>query len=202
MAPFPLLGSNSNYVLSSAQSVSSSTCSPIINLSVTINVTEDIVGGAGFSFQLNANSRGKNIWQQYVISLDQKQGTNGKLSYFIDNTQPDGTQRPYGSGVLIDDLPSPVLPHGYTLTISLQTDPVGNVNQVQFVVLDGSNNTLANPTIPLASLPNVTSADLAPIVAFQVILGTCPGSNPLDHPPAVLFSGGGTITYIAGAPTP
>ena len=75
------LGSNSNYYLYSD-------CNPIVDLTVTINVTEDIVcqstspntppctpKGAtpakGFGFQLNANSPSgeTSAYQQYVIAL-------------------------------------------------------------------------------------------------------------------------------------
>ena len=49
--PVPSRGlrSNSNYILFSE-------CNPIRNLSVTIDITQEIVGSIGFSFQLNAYS--------------------------------------------------------------------------------------------------------------------------------------------------
>ena len=69
------LGSNSNYILSSD-------CNPILDLFVTINVTQDIVcessspavdgySAPGFGFQLNAFSPDGETaaWQQYVIAL-------------------------------------------------------------------------------------------------------------------------------------
>jgi hypothetical protein len=65
------LGSNSNYILSSQ-------CNPITGLTITINITQDIVlqsstgfWYSGFGFQLNCNSAPdfSNAWQQYIFVL-------------------------------------------------------------------------------------------------------------------------------------
>jgi hypothetical protein len=69
-APPSGLGSNSNYILYSG-------CNPLNDLSVSIAVTQDIVGESasgsqtGFAFQLNAYSpmNETSAWQQYIIAL-------------------------------------------------------------------------------------------------------------------------------------
>jgi hypothetical protein len=64
-APSQGLRSSSNYILFS-------NCNPLRNLSITIEVTQEINGNIGFSFQLNAYSPqgSPDAWQQYVIELD------------------------------------------------------------------------------------------------------------------------------------
>jgi hypothetical protein len=120
-APAGGLGSNSNYLLSSD-------CNPLIDLSVTIKVTEDIVWQSsdgpteGFGFQLNAYAPSGDLsgYQQYLIYLGDTELMGG-----IDNWGPNGQ--------LINDffpltsLPSVTLPAGYALQISLQNDGDGNV---------------------------------------------------------------------------
>ena len=69
-APSAGLGSNSNYILYSG-------CGPLIDLSITIDVAEDIVcesasgSTTGFGFQLNAYSpkNEKCAYQQYVVAV-------------------------------------------------------------------------------------------------------------------------------------
>jgi FG-GAP-like repeat len=194
-APAGGLGSNSNYILYSG-------CSPLIGLTVTITVTEDMVwqssappsgsGSApldGFGFQLNAYSpqNETSAWQQYAIALI---GT--ELTGAVDNWPMSGPN-------IINDffglasLPSVAIPAGYVLQISLAVDNSSNVASATYAVTDNQGNTLANTTVDLLSLAGVTSADLAPIIAFELnVVG------PADGDSAVLSSGAGTITYQAG----
>ena len=76
-APAAGLGSNSNYLLSD-------NCNPITNLTVTIDVTEDIAGSDGFGFQVNAYSASGDYdgGQQYLIFLSPG---GDQLSCMIDN---------------------------------------------------------------------------------------------------------------------
>jgi hypothetical protein len=129
-APSAGLGSNSNYILSS-------NCNPILDLSVTINVTEDIVcksssgSTPGFSFQLNAYSPPDqtSAWQQYVIALfgnpfyNPRRPVPSRLIGSVDNWPIEGKN-------IINDffdltfgpLYSAVLPAGYQLQIALRNE--------------------------------------------------------------------------------
>ena len=121
-APAGGLGSNSNYILYS-------NCNPLINLSVTIDVTEDIVCESasgpviGFGFQLNAYSPPSetSAFQQYLIALWSTPSGGGELMGGVDNWPISGPN-------IINDffdltsLPSTTVPAGYQLTISLEND--------------------------------------------------------------------------------
>jgi hypothetical protein len=188
-APAAGLGSDSNYILYS-------NCSPLINLSVTITVTEDLVwqstsGTAptenGFGFQLNAYSpTGSQCdWQQYIIAL---LGT--ELTGWADNWASSGQL--LNQMVDLTPLPNVTIPAGYSLQISLANDNDGNVVAATYVVVDNLGNTQANVTQELLAIQGVTSADLAPITAFELDL-----VGPYNGESAVLSSGAGTITYEA-----
>ena len=193
-APAAGLGSNSNYILYSG-------CSPLVDLTVTITVTEDMVWKSsapppgsnstpsdGFGFQLNAYSPAGELcaYQQYVIALIGTELIGG-----VDNWPVDGTN-------LINDffnlasLPSVAIPAGYVLQISLANDNNGNVVSVTYVVTDNLGNTQANVPVTLLSVGGATSADLAPITAFELDL-----VGPINGDSSVLSSGAGTITYEA-----
>ena len=191
-APAPSwgLGSNSNYILASS-------CNPLIDLSVTIEVTEDIVWQSasgpvgGFGFQLNAYSSPGDLCalQQYLIYLG---GTD--LFGGIDNWPVNGTN-------IINDffglasLPAVTLPAGYVLQISLQNDNDGNVTGATYTVFDNQGNVLANVTQDLLALDGVTSADLAPITAFELDF-----VGPINGESAVLSSGAGWFAYESASP--
>jgi len=131
-------GSDHNYFLYSY-------CNPIKNLIVTIEVTQNIVGNIGCSFQLNGYSpaNASCVWQQYgfVVNLS---GPTPQLQGFIDNWPSDALRNSYSPplGDLInhyfplDSLPSPMLPAGYKLTIGLENDANGNVTSATFIVVD------------------------------------------------------------------
>jgi hypothetical protein len=165
----------------------------LINLSVTIDVTEDMVFSSGpipgFGFQLNAYSPPSETcaYQQYVIVL-----SGSELSGWVDNWPISGNNL-INQQSNLTSAPNKV-PAGYRLAISLENDENGNVTGVTYVVIDNSGTTLANVTQNLLSLPGVTSADLAPIVAFELnLVGTANGVS------SVLSSGAGTITYTASS---
>ena len=187
------LGSNSNYILASD-------CNPLLNLSVSITVTEDIVcesvsgsddpnfSQEGFSFQLNAYSPQNETtgYQQYVLAL---WGTD--IKGWINNYYATGDIDDYFTLASVPN--AAILPAGYKLGISLQNDASGNVTGVTYAVTDNQGNTLANVTTTLESI-GVTAAEMAPIVAFELdVVGPGAGER------AVLSSGAGTIFYEAGA---
>ena len=90
-------------------------------------------------------------------------------------------------------MPSSKIPAGYKLKISLQNATNGNVTGATYHVTDDQGNTVANRTLTLQSISGVSSADLAPIIAFELNL-----VGPINGESAVLTSGAGTIVYEAG----
>jgi len=99
----------------------------------------------------------------------------------------------------LTDLPNPAvngIPAGYQLTISLQNDPQGNGNNitgVTYTIVDNYGD-VSDGSVTLAA-EGASSADLAPITAFQLNLV---GPDCLET--AALSSGAGTITYTASSP--
>lgn len=204
-APTPaVLGSGSNYILYSD-------CNPVRNLSVTIDVWEDIVGspGVGFAFQLNAYSAaGANYYfQQYCMTVDGARQTPvigcAICNWGINATYPLICQD-YDLYPPYPPPQHPVLPlNGYViqsgsqLKIILGNDSSGNIVAVTFRVVNRAGEELANRTISLLSLENdafasVTSTDLAPIHAFTVnIVG------PNNEKNTIFSSGSGMITCAA-----
>jgi hypothetical protein len=210
------LGSAINYVLDSA-------CNDVTDLSVTINVTEDIVcqssvGTMGFAFQLNTLSPiGANcVWQQFVIAayLDAIVGPSLTCSIesWPSNNFAQQVGLPTGGDMINYQIPpyklpglaknaNPRLPRGYTLTISLATHAnTGKVTSVTFVIIDNQGNTCVNLTVQLLSLTYdgpgtpVTSAALAPVKGFQLNFVGVTGTQN------VFSSGAGCITYTASSP--
>jgi hypothetical protein len=201
-APGGGLGSLSNYFLTS-------NCKPLTGVSVTIRVTEDLVSAPpaaghqpGFSFQLNASSPVNKanpsdpkwtVWQQYLIGVGPT--FLGAVNNWTLAALKSGNQSINSSPDV--HLGAPAKPYmiaaGSTLTISLDYDAAGNVSGVTFGVTPGGPpQTLALTTIELSGGGLVTTADLAPIVAFELNLV---GPGDLQH--AHFTSGAGTITYAA-----
>jgi hypothetical protein len=188
-APPAGLGSNSNYILYS-------NCKPVLDLSVTIIVTQDIVCQSasgpitGFGFQLNAYSpqNERSAWQQYVVAVFETE-----ILGAVDNWPLTGAN-------LINDFfnltstPNNKIPAGNQIKISLHNDSCGNVTGATYVVIDSQGNTQANVTVNLTSISGVTAADLSPIVAFELNL-----VGPANSESAVLSSGAGTIMYAASS---
>jgi hypothetical protein len=182
------LGSNSNYTLSS-------NCTPLLDVSVIIDVTEDIVcqsasgSQQGFGFQLNAYSPKGDAcaYQQYVIAL-----FGNELTGAIDNWPVDVKSGDlFHSFPSLTSLPEAKLPAGFILKILLENDKTGNIIGVRWVVIDNLGHELVNQresTFAAGGDP----AQLAPIVAFEVDF-----VGPVNAETAVLSSGAGTITYKA-----
>jgi hypothetical protein len=183
-------GSNSNQILFSS-------CKPLQGVSVTIAVTEEIVCRAasgptkGFSFQLNAYSpkNEKSAWQQYIISL-----FGNTVVGAVDNWPL------IGDNIINDffnlvSLPTKGIPSGYVLQMTLHNDTKNNITGATFVVKDDQGRTIANVVKVLTDISGVSSADIAPIIAFELNL-----VGPVNSESAVLSSGAGTITYQAITP--
>ena len=181
--------------LSSANNIIfTSSCNPILGLTVNIEVTTPIVCRAnsgpitGFGFQLNAYSpkNEKSAWQQYAFVLD---GT--ELIAAINNW-------PLSGNYLINDqtkllsVPSAQIAAGTHLSISLTNDSTGNITGATYKVLNGSGAVLASLT---KSITSHGASDLAPIVGFELNL-----VGPANSESALLSSGAGTFTYQASTP--
>jgi Ricin-type beta-trefoil lectin domain-like len=192
-APSAGLGSNSNYFLSN--------CNDITGLSVTVNVTQGIVGSDGFGFQVNAYSAKAQYdgGQQYLIYLD-PHSSPAQLYCMVDNwTESPSLGQIINHIVPLATLPSQELPAGYTLKITLNYSGSA-VSGANYIVMDNTGKTIGNQTITLLSLKlvngnPVTSADLAPIVSFQLNF-----VDYLNGGITTLSSGAGTLTYNASVP--
>ena len=190
-APSAGLGSNSNYFISN--------CSNLKGVSVTIDVTQDIVGSDGFGFQVNAYSAKSDYdgGQQYLIYLD-PHSSPAQLNCMVDNwTESPKLGQIINHIVPLATLPSQKLPSGYQLKISLDNDSSGNITGATYVVSDNTGKTIGNQTIKLLTLDlvsgsPVTSADLAPVVSFQLDF-----VDYLNGGTTVLSSGAGEISYNA-----
>jgi hypothetical protein len=189
-APSAGLGSNSNYFLNSS-------CNSMTEVSVMVNVTQDIVGSDGFGFQVNAYSAKKDYdgGQQYLIYLD-PHSSPAQLNCMVDNwTEDPKLGQIINHIVPLATLPSQKLPAGYSLNIAFKNDSSGNITGATYSAFDNKGKTIGNQTINLTSLntisgSKVTSADLAPIVAFQMDF-----VDYLNGGTTVLSSGAGTVTY-------
>jgi len=186
----PGFGSNNNYIFDDD-------CKPLLNLAVTIHVTEDIVcqsasgSTVGFGFQLNCYSPPSetSAWQQYVVAL-----FGSEVIAAIDNWPLTGAN-------LINDffnlvaLPSAKIPAGYTIEINLENDATGNVTGATYVIIDNTGHTLASVTKTLLQIAGTTTVDIAPIIGFELNL-----VGPVNSESAVLSSGAGTFTFRATNP--
>jgi hypothetical protein len=93
----------------------------------------------------------------------------------------------------LTSLPNSYLPAGYQIEIALRTQDT-LVNGVGFFVKDDAGNTLAEQNVLLSSIDGVPppSVGSAPFVAFELNL-----VGPDLSESAMLYSGGGTISYIS-----
>jgi hypothetical protein len=200
----PPLTSNNNYLLFNG-------CNPILDLSVTLQVTEDLVATNGFSFQLNAyNPAGPTTsWMQYVIMMNGT-GFAARIEYW--QIDPDNITFPGNTnlfGIIIPSSPTSIpginvsqgntVPAGYSFNIQLQQNTTGSITGATFTIFDNMGN-----SFPLF-LPVSDSNFFFPIVAFQTnLVGyvTCGPFNPFGWacpagPSTTFTSGAGTITYEA-----
>ena len=144
-------GSNFNQIMSDS-------CTNLTNVTVTIDVTEDIVcevvsgHAVGFSFQLNAYSPTNSTiaWQQYIIGLwGASYGGPASIVGGVDNwlLKPGkGSPDPINDYFILTPMPSPVLPAGYQLKIIISNEAreSGNVNVATYVVTNSAGNLAAS----------------------------------------------------------
>ncbi len=196
-APLPPngLASQSNYFLYAG--------TPLLDLTVQIDVTEDIVGDLGFGFQVNCWSPVGPLcqWQQYVLAVVD---TN-QLAWVIQNWNHDMSVGCVNASHY-DWVPlaqKNTIPAGWRLTVRLSNDTSANVVQAEFIVVDDTGTQRGDDKAVLAKVDShTTAADLAPIVAVQVTLGgpTTSQTGPLSFGSTRLTSGAGTITCTCTTP--
>lgn len=115
------LGSNSNYFIDS-------NCDDLLNLTVSILVTEDLVwqssdgDGKGFSFQLNANSPigAEAAWLQYALILADDEQGNHQLSAATEYWRRSLDKPLFNVPVPLTTIPKLAIPAGYLLEIRLE----------------------------------------------------------------------------------
>jgi hypothetical protein len=185
-------------------------CQNLQNLTVTLQVTQDLItlGNTGFSLQLNcypqpaSQSQGQTLnWFQYIIYVGGP--INSQLGWEIQywsigapSAWPTGyTPNPPNTTpwlpVLPNDYfiqpfgsaPSNQIPAGSVMQIQLATDSNGNVTTATFSVTDASGNVSSFPfTFPAGAV--------YPIYGFQVdVVGPGGGSA------CTFTSGAGTLAY-------
>ena len=203
-APIPAggLASGSNYFFADSSN------RDIVNLTITIVISEDLATAAptganqnteaGFSFQLNCHSPIDStnpsdsqwiVWQQYTVMV------RSEVDAWVNNWTAAGLN---GSGITIapstttfSKLTKPnVLPAGSTLTIALQWDSSGVSGATFNLQPGGTLTTVSLIGQPLQGGGKVTTANLAPIVAFTLLL-----VGPEDSVHAHFISGAGSIFY-------
>jgi hypothetical protein len=192
-APEPAsgLGSNANYVFSDD-------CKPLIDVTVTIDITSqlgllgngppvdnlDSVGG--YSWQLNCYSpkQDTDVWQQYVISL-----IDDNLIASVNNWKSlthDLVNENQSFGLF------PIQEHEHwKLRIALHSGRHGNVTGVTFTVRGGDGQLVSELDMTLTDI-GVPAGDLAPIIAFEMNF-----VGPGNGESAEFFSGAGTFTYTS-----
>jgi hypothetical protein len=179
---------------SNANKLLSSNGENLFNLSVVINITQDIVTSyttgstMGFGFQLNAwSSAGSECaWQQYGICMYGK-----KIDCFIDNWLLNQTD-PMNFNFFPAELPDAKLPAGYQLQLSLGNDADGRINSVDYAIFNEVAEPVVRMTQDLEKLAREKKTGLAPIAAFQLVL-----VGPTNSECTLLSSGAGNIIYQA-----
>jgi hypothetical protein len=167
-------------------------CKSLRNLTVSLQVTEDLItlGNHGFSLQLNCYPQptptvnGKPLkWAQYVIAVQGNSvvwgiqyfsavkgfGFNGNGNYSV----------PFASAT------SNQVPKGSVMKIALKTDPSGNVTSATFIIID--------PKGTVSSYKYPSPGNVLPLCAlygFEV---------NLVGPPSTSVPGSGTTTFTQGA---
>ena len=184
------LGSNSNYIFSSD-------CKPLIDVTVTIDLTQQtaLLGNgppshglssiSGYGWQLNCFSpkHETDAFQQYVIAV-----VDGELRGIVNNFASPTHELVFQQQGLTG---LSTVPAHWKLRIALRNDGPGNVTGVTFTVRGGEGQTVAESDMALTDI-GVPAHDLSPIIAFELDF-----VGPGNAESAELFLGAGTITYTA-----
>ena len=173
----------------------------LYGLSVTVKFTSDFVSSAnGYSFQLNCFSTiGPTVTtevQQFVIYASP--GSNQLVARIDTFAASDVELNRIDSNLA--DLPSSTIPAGYSFNITLNyyNGDSAVISGATYTLFDHAGNPVGTTTITiignslLSTNHPATLANLAPIAAFQFVIGGDYGGAL-----AALTSGAGTVTYNA-----
>jgi hypothetical protein len=152
-----------------------------IGLTLTIEISSDLISSNGLSFQWNGWSPAKSpagapvncIWQQYGFTID----ANGNISGFAENWPSAAYKAETNQSNICDHrpflyrLPTPTLSAGYSLVIQLANDGQGNITGVSWTVYNQGNQ-VGNAAQQTLEYPptNVPAAALAPLEGFACVL--------------------------------
>ena len=181
-------------------------CENLTNLTVSLEVTEDLitVGNVGFTLQLNCfpqttpKVNGYSLkWIQYVIDVYSNSvywGIQYWSAQTVKKKTPGHGFNPSGNYTKSPPFASATsnqMPKGSVMEIALTTDSSGNVTRVIFSTTDpkGKVSSYTYPD-PFNALP------LAAIYGFQVNLLAAPSAAPIKFK-----SGAGTLTYTVSPGT-
>ena len=177
----------------------------ITGLSVTVEFTSDFVSAAnGYSFQLNCYSTepSSTEWQQFVIWCRPNDTFLPSLSLLwarIDTwSGTASTDELNRIDAPLCFLPTPTIPKRYGFTITLNYHSTGIVGGATYTATDGTGQSVGSATISIlgqtlrTTNQPATTANLAPIAAFEFCIGGYGGSTT-----ATLTSAAGKITYNA-----
>ena len=171
------------------------------DLTLTIEISSDLLSSNGLSFQWNGWSpSGLNLdckWQQYGFTID----TQGTIVYFVENWPTAAYLKASGNAnitnhhVVLTKLPTPTLPAGYILKIQLENDERGYIiattwsvyNQKTLVAI-GQQTLTQGPT-------NVPAAALAPFMGFETVLVGI--DSEVNKGVGLFVSGQGTFTVTS-----
>jgi hypothetical protein len=195
VAPPPATGlvSNHNYFLDRGGQ-------PLIGASVTIDFDADFTSEAnGFSIQLNGYSAVGDLDAAQQILVFATPGSSevvARIENWINtSTELINVEQNLGQ------LPSSTIPAGYSIKIQVNNDAAGNVSGATFTMANEFGTEVGSTTISILGHPlstthqPATTADLAPITAFQLNIGGDFGGSRADLTSAI-----GTVTYEASAP--
>ncbi len=200
------LRSGSNYFLAS-------NCAHLAGVQVLIGITEDLVTAAptgtpqnkqqGFAFQFNCSSSVPanpqnaewTVWQQYIIGI----GGNSMLcaaNNFTAASLSGNQSIDFPAQQVATLARANTIPAGSTISIQLTFDSAGNVTGGTFNLTPGGTpKPIVLTSGKLSSGEQITTADLAPITAFELNL-----VGPGDYQHAHFVSGAGKIVYLASLP--
>ena len=203
-------GSGSNYFLIRPDS------SPIRQLSVTIDITEDLGGDVGWAFQLNCvGPRSPGVmWQQYIMKMVNSNTIEARVENFMSDwsSASSWAENIYSvapSVVVVGGQPfqfqhkpltqhGNVLPGGHRLEFVLSTDSAGRVNHARFMVIDPTGALKYNNNVDVLAAAGNDESRIGPITAATVVLvgpGTGTPYDILGSGCTRLNSGMGSITY-------
>ena len=199
-APLPsggLLG-NSGYFFQNS-------CNNLTGVTIEIDITEELGGSGssyiGFSFQLNCWSGGVtdvNAWQQFFITFDGISTISAFSNSWPFNWDGSASDDTINNSQTLATTSTSNLPPDYKFSIKLtNASPGGQVTAVTFGGSDNNGNAFTPVVMQMVGQTDqqggtINSGQLAPIVAFQLLL-----VGPINGLPTKLTTGAGKMTISA-----